>query len=483
MEPTKPRAVVYARISSDRTGAGMGVERQVEDCRTLADHLGLTVPADGIYSDNDVSAFSGKPRPGYKALCDDLRAYPGTVVLAWHTDRLHRRSVELGAFIDLCEATGATVQTVMAGPLDLSNAAGRLSARIVGAVAEHEVDHARERMRRAKDQAAAQGKFRGGPRAFGYEANGIDVRLDEAEALATAAAELLEGLSLNEVTRRLKAKGHTTTGGHPLDASAVRRILQKPRNAGVLTRNGQVVGPGAWPAIIDETTWRGMCALLADPKRRTSPGPERRWLLTGIARCGICGGPLVARGHSTKDRHTRPSYVCKSHHVSRDTKALDEHVTGIVLDLLADPELADLLTPARPDVVLDEIEAAQIRADLDDLAQACARGDVTVSQMATASRGLRDRLEAVEARLGHGREAGLLSAQAGAPSPVQAFLASPLAVQRDVVRELVVVVVSPGRRGRPKGLEPGKGYADLSTVAVLRREAATVPEGSPALRS
>src|SRR5882724_1805720 len=89
------RGAIYVRISRDRAGAGLGVARQEEDCRALAARLGVEVAADAIYSDNDLSAYSGKPRPRYLAMLEDIRAGLIDVVLAWHTDRLHRSPGEL----------------------------------------------------------------------------------------------------------------------------------------------------------------------------------------------------------------------------------------------------------------------------------------------------------------------------------------------------------------------------------------------------
>ncbi|MHB1491318.1 MAG: recombinase family protein, partial [Cellulomonas sp.] len=59
-------AVIYARISQDREGAGLGVERQRQDCQALADKLGWTVAE--TYIDDDASAYSGKPRPAYRRM-------------------------------------------------------------------------------------------------------------------------------------------------------------------------------------------------------------------------------------------------------------------------------------------------------------------------------------------------------------------------------------------------------------------------------
>ncbi|MEB0014852.1 recombinase family protein, partial [Glaciimonas sp. Cout2] len=57
------RAAIYVRISRDRVGAGLGVERQEDDCRVLAKQMGLEVVR--VLVDNDISAYSGKKRPGY----------------------------------------------------------------------------------------------------------------------------------------------------------------------------------------------------------------------------------------------------------------------------------------------------------------------------------------------------------------------------------------------------------------------------------
>ncbi|MGL5441725.1 MAG: recombinase family protein [[Mycobacterium] stephanolepidis] len=94
-------ALIYTRISKDRAGAGLGVDRQREDCQKLADSLGWTVVE--TFSDNDISAFSGKRRPAYEAMLAALDAGKAQAVIAWHTDRLHRKPMELEGFIELCE--------------------------------------------------------------------------------------------------------------------------------------------------------------------------------------------------------------------------------------------------------------------------------------------------------------------------------------------------------------------------------------------
>jgi DNA invertase Pin-like site-specific DNA recombinase len=63
------RAGIYARISSDKDGEALGVERQLQDCRALCAKRGWTVAPDAEYVDNDISAAKpGKKRPEHERL-------------------------------------------------------------------------------------------------------------------------------------------------------------------------------------------------------------------------------------------------------------------------------------------------------------------------------------------------------------------------------------------------------------------------------
>ena len=99
-------AAIYVRISEDREGRELGVERQEQDCRDLADRNGW--PAVDIYPDDDISAStrSRKRRPQYELLLADARAGRFDVVVAYTSGRLTRRPRELEDLIDLAERHG-----------------------------------------------------------------------------------------------------------------------------------------------------------------------------------------------------------------------------------------------------------------------------------------------------------------------------------------------------------------------------------------
>ncbi|WP_370037784.1 recombinase family protein, partial [Nocardioides sp.] len=172
-----PRApAVYARISLDRTGHALGVQRQIEACRERCEALGWPEPK--VYSDNDISARSGKRRPGFEQLLVDVQAGYVDGLVAWHLDRLLRRVVDLERVLDAIESQRSPVQVVFlqAGEIDLTTPAGRLLARILAAVAVNEGDVKSARLSAQRAQAAQAGRPHG-PLGYGQvPASGVALR-------------------------------------------------------------------------------------------------------------------------------------------------------------------------------------------------------------------------------------------------------------------------------------------------------------------
>jgi site-specific DNA recombinase len=309
MTPTPPRsAAIYCRISQDREGAGLGVERQESDCRELAESLGVRVVA--VHVDNDLSAYSGKPRPGYRALLDSISSGDVGTVLCWHTDRLHRSPAELEEWITVCEPHGVAVHTVKAGLLDLATPAGRMVARQLGSVARYESEHKGERVSAARKQRVLAGKFAGGPRPFGFEADGNTIRPREPAEIVKATDALLAGAGLRGVVLDLnRRKVPTALGAKMWQARTLKDVLLRPRNAGLNVYQGQIVGPAAWDPIVPEPRWRALVALLTDKGRRTAPADlgvkgKVRWLGSGLYVCGVCGQAELRVSNNSRGRGT-----------------------------------------------------------------------------------------------------------------------------------------------------------------------------------
>lgn len=299
------RAVIYARISRDPGHDELGVMRQTKACRELCHVQGYDVAE--VIVDDDQSAYRGKRRPGYVKACEMLRAREASVLVAWHPDRLTRHPRELEDLIDLLESVGATVHTVQAGEVDLTSASGRMVARVVGAMARHESEHKSARLRAKSAETAAAGRPSGGGpwRSFGWEPDRMTVRESEAAIIREVVARFLDGATMFALLRDLARRGVRTPSGGTWTNTQVRALMTSPRNAGLRVHQGTVIGPAAWPAIIDPDDRRKVLAVL---DARPAAQPARRYVLVGLLRCTACGGRMVAQ--PKKDQR---SYNCARH--------------------------------------------------------------------------------------------------------------------------------------------------------------------------
>jgi site-specific DNA recombinase len=349
----KPRltAGIYARISyvrrEDGTQERLGVERQVPPCRELARRKGWAV-IEPAYEDNDLSAFSGKRRPGYEQLLADAKVGRINVIVAWHADRLTRQPIENEALIELAERHGIQLATVT-GEHDLATPSGRLHFRMLGSIARYESEHRAERLRLKFDELARAGRPKGGGyRPFGFQADKLTVNETEASLLWEAAERVLAGDGLYAITRDWEARGLVTPAGNVWNTTSLRRALLAPRTAGLREHHERVLGPAAWPAIFDEMTRKRLLELFARDDRKRQ-GRPRIYLLSGIATCGQegCGRPLVGASAGAK----RPKYACRKTVGTHfgcgrtwiDAPALDSYVAEMVITAISSPGFADAL--------------------------------------------------------------------------------------------------------------------------------------------
>ena len=447
-------------------GAGLGVERQQADCRALAERLGWSVVE--VFTDNDLSAYRGKPRPAYRGMLEAIRAGRVDAVIAWHNDRLHRSPRELEEYISACEPRSVPTHCVKAGELDLTTASGRMTARITGAVARGEVEHASERICAQKARATAAGEWTGGGRPFGYTRDGMALVPVEADAVKDGVRRVLAGESVYSITKSWQASVPPVRCGR-WHAQNITRILTRPRNAGIAAHHSEEVGRGSWPAIISEDEHRAVCAILKDPQRSTYSGVRSlKWVGSGLYRCGRCGADM--RSASAVIRltgGTRRTYRCRlGTHMSINAAEVDEFVTETVCALL-DKHGAGLL-PARDRDATTELhaEANTLRARLDEVGDMLGDGELTRAQYARQRERIESKLDGVTEQLATTQTGSALDGVATAETPSAAFLAQTVARQRAVIDAIMTVTILSAKPGRlPKGVE-----FDYSRVKIEPRE-------------
>jgi len=342
---TIPRAAaVYARISSDPSGQALGVQRQLEDCRRLAAERGWVVAEE--YVDNDVSAYSGKPRPAYERMLADVRDGVRDAVIVYNMDRLTRRPIELEQFAAVCEAAGVSQVATVTADLNLGNDDGLFMARVFAAFAAKESGRKSERVRRKMRQNAEQGLPSGGAnRPYGYESDKVTVNPAEAEIVREIVSRYIAGESARAIAEDLQERGVPTATGVEWRSTTVRGILLSPRIAGFRVHRGEVVAKGVWDPIITPEQHQQVRNVM-ESKTATGRRAPRRYLLSGLLRCGKCGGKLFSAARVNERR-----YVCSSGPDHRgcggimiNAARVEEWLTAAVLYRLDTPDMEAVLT-------------------------------------------------------------------------------------------------------------------------------------------
>lgn len=447
------RAGIYARISSDREGDGLGVARQIEDCERLAERKGWRVVEQ--YVDDDVSAWSGKRRPQYARSLEDLEAGAIDGLIVYDLDRLHRQPSELESFIELCSRLHLSNVASVSGDIDLTNPDGQFQARILGAVAKKESDDKSRRIRRKHEEIAANGRVSGGgSRPYGYEDDKLTLRPAEAAIVAECAKRLLAGEPIRSIAADLIARGVLTSTGGEWSPQSLRRMLKSARISGQREHKGEIVAAAQWPGIISVEDGAAIRALLANPERRTNKA-ARRYLLGGMLVCSHCGERLVARSRSGGLRRYAcakgPGFSgCGKTYINADQ--VEEFVTKAALLRMDSRELKRSQQRRQretPDAQrwLAELQATQ--EQLDELAAAYGQRRFSLQEWMAARTPIEQRMTAARKQLANVSRTNVLDGYVGNSAKLRAVWDSlDLSQQHAIVAGVIdCVVVGPGRPG------------------------------------
>jgi len=458
---TATATAVYLRQSKDSEGNELAIDRQRVGCLKLCKAKGWNSIRE--YPDNDRSASSGRPRPAYQLMLKDIADGKVTRVVVWDLDRLHRQPIELEHFMKLADSARLGLATV-SGDVDLATDNGRLFARIKGAVAMAEVERKSARQKAAAQQRASDGRPYWPQRPFGFDAdpdpvtgkwwtakrnptvyNVIRLHPTEARLVRDAYSRFLAGAKLYEIAKGWNEAGVMTPRGGTWSGTRVRELLLLARNAGLREYRGQVVGKGTWPAIVTEETWRAAVAKITE-KKNTGPYRGRKYLLSGIARCGACGHALTSR-ISNRGKRQYGCYRCRK--VSRSGEQLDQLVTERLVWRLSKPDAVELLVSDD-----DEVDTNALREQRRTLEEGLAKlgrdfANAPAAFRQSALEDIQARLDEIDAALTDSAKVDIFEDVIGAEDVREAFLGLDLGRQRTIVDALLEITVkSVGKRAR-----------------------------------
>ncbi|HEU5085682.1 MAG TPA: recombinase family protein [Acidimicrobiales bacterium] len=389
------RAVIYTRVSQDRAGGRSPAEQEAES-RALCKRNRWKV-VDVVSDTVGASRHSKGTRPGWRQVHDLLAAGDVDVLVTWEASRAQRDLAAYAELRDLC--VEHRVRWCYSGRVhDMSDPSDRFTTGLDALLAEREVDEARERIMRAMRANAAAGRPHG-RRLFGYRrvydpATGLLLGQEpdpvEAPVVRRVFADYLAGVGSRTIASALNAEGHRTSTGAEWADTQVLRMLTNPAYVARRVHRGQVVGDAGWPPLVDVDTFDRIAARRAAQVDRNVRQVSTARLLTGVARCGVCGAKVGVR----HDRDRRKVYSCLGRFcVARDLVKLDAFVTAELLEHLA----AEPVAPLGPDPSAPRREAVELQGRLAGAVAEFTAGRLSAGTLARVEADLLPRIAAAEA--------------------------------------------------------------------------------------
>lgn len=467
-----------------------GIEQQKAECAADVQRRGWTV--EEVYIDNDVSASKDRGEgTAWAQMLADIDAGRIDCITVVAVDRLMRR------IADVLEVTAPRRNVrviVVRGGIDTGDPMGEFILNLFVIVAQQE-----NRIKTARAIPYRQGRnVKGHPSSgkvpYGYrwvpklhrnsDGRRFEIVPDEAAAVRFIFSEIIGGSPLGMVARelsegtardpetgmllaecthktraKLNAQGEIERPGAKWSATTVRRIALSPYYAAMLppivpgagSYRAELIDldactPGVWERIVSEDDVRASRAiLLHDPRHKGhGKGTSRRWLLSGLAICDVCG----ARVRSARTKEKYQGYRCPKGHFQRAGAVLDRYAELVVIERLSRADAASLVQPP-PGVNMDALRAREAsltgaRANLLDLA---ASGTFDAAQV-------REKVEPIDAELA---EVTASISAALAVDPLASVVAADdvraawdmlsLSRKRRIISELFVIVIRPVGKG------------------------------------
>lgn len=393
------RAVIYARYSSDLQREA-SIEDQLEVCRRYASSQGWTIVE--TYTDAAISGAS-RFRPGFQNLIADASKNKFDIVICEAIDRLGRRLADTSDLQDQLAFYKIKLFTPSLGEITTIHIA------VMGMMAQMALKDLGEKTKRGQMGRVLKGRIPAGI-AYGYRAiatsdsdgGAREIITEEAAIVRRIFSEYAAGKTPEAIARDLNKEGIAGPEGREWSNTTIRG--QNQRGTGILnnalyrgmlewnrcsyTKNpktGKRVArpnpPELWERaevphlrIIDDALWERVKTRQSkiraaqtqpvgigiegndNPLNRTH---RSRYLLSGLLRCGCCGGDFTIVNKDRFSCSTRKRKGTCDNALSISRQDIEARVLVGLKDRLMDPELINAFVEGYQETIREEREKAK----------------------------------------------------------------------------------------------------------------------------
>ena len=398
MKKTTP-AVAYIRMSSDQQEASP--DQQRDEVAKLAKRKGFRIVRE--YFDEAISGDETSKRKSFQQMIRDAEEKGDfAAILCWDQDRFGRfDSIEAGRWIYPLRQAGVWLETVGQGSIDWNDFTGRVMYSNVQEGKHQFLIDLSKNILRGKIQAAKQGRGSGIPpwgmdRAY-YDSTGKQVKLvsygekfskPRGWSMRFVISQDIEAVEIVQwifdtfadsdcgmawIAGDLNRRGVKSPKGKAWSVQTIRGILTRRAYTGAnvfgvnrygkyhhmgdnaeatkgksKSRDGDpIVVEGVHDILVESEKFERCQQKLAERAAKGRRPRYSRYLLSGVLRCGHCGGPLVGKGYAKGNipryyacvtGQNRPG-ACHRYQIRQD--ALEDYVLRVLEKQLLSKQAVD----------------------------------------------------------------------------------------------------------------------------------------------
>jgi site-specific DNA recombinase len=366
--PAEFRCAIYTRKSSEegleQDFNSLDAQREACEAFIASQKREGWVLVGEMYDDG---GFSGGTleRPAFQRLLSDVSAGKIDVVVVYKVDRLTRSLSDFAKIVDIFDKHTVSFVSVTQ-QFNTTSSMGRLTLNILLSFAQFEREVTGERIRDKIAASKKKGMWMGGLPSLGYDVKDrkLIVNKTEAETVRHIFRRYLELKSVRELKEDLDGAGIVSKvrtasdgsryGGQPLARGAIYLMLQNRIYRGEIVHKDKSY-PGEHEAIIDETLWDNVQAILTQNRvdRANGEMSKEPSLLIGIL--FDAHGGRMSPTHANK-KGTRYRYYISRSLLEGSTKAKGDgqRIPAVALESLVVRRFRDWL--AEPAAILQVVQ-------------------------------------------------------------------------------------------------------------------------------